>query len=278
LTDNERYCSWALPFAVRFEPTGLLATADGGAVVGATQSIGASCWLLESLDASGTERWARQAGASGNEPEVLDDVVAMGGDLFAAGWTVTDNDGWDDVDVLVRKFAADGTPGWSQTYAGGWGDDGPTYDGANALVVDDDGSVVVAGFSCDWIGYESSGPCDGYWCSLLVLRLDPLGNPRSREPNNGYAIDVAIDTFGHAIVAGTACQYTHHPGGGGGDDGYEDDDNDDFDWPSDDDAGKKKHSGGGCAVGDGNALTLVTLMLAIGGMAWLESRRRLGRR
>lgn len=107
-------------------------------------------------------------------------------------------------DAFVTRYGPDGTYSWSRTFGG------PGYDYANALAVDRNGSVAIAGTFVQTVDFDpgagvynvaSVGGTDAF-----VLRLSPAGDFMWVRTVGGTLDDaaygVAIDSLGNASVAG----------------------------------------------------------------------------
>jgi len=113
------------------------------------------------------------------------------GNLFMTGTTRGSNG---DVDIAVLSLSGAGVPRWTNSYAGPWsGNDGP-----QAIAVDGQGNVFVAGFSAiggtDWdfvtLAYSNTG--------------EPLWTNYYNGPGNDLdrARAIAVDGAGNVFVTG----------------------------------------------------------------------------
>jgi hypothetical protein len=103
-------------------------------------------------------------------------------------------------DVFVAKFASDGSYLWAERF----GD--ADYQAANALAVDSNGNIIIAGVmmgSVNFGGGTLTGA--GAW-DIFAAKLDPDGghiwSGRVGDGNNQYAPAVAVDHADNVILAG----------------------------------------------------------------------------
>ena len=139
------------------------------------------------LEGDGKVKWFKTYG--GRKYDGANAVaLAQNGDIIVAGYT--DSFGTGGYNFWVLRLDADGNVKWQKTYGGEYSD------GANAVVVADNGGIIVAGYS------QSFGAGGGVW----VLRLDANGNVKWQKTYGGSDDDeanaVAIDDNGDVVVAG----------------------------------------------------------------------------
>lgn len=164
-------------------------------------------YVLLKLDVHGNVLWAQRFGDTSNQwatqvtvaPD--DDIVLVGrafgkidlggGELDAVG---TD-------DVVIARFAPDGTHRWSQMVGG------PDPDRAETVVVTPDGDVVLAGSFTGTARFGVSSLTAAGFRDAFVLRLDgETGRAEWVVPLGGveddHAVSVTVDDGGELTVAG----------------------------------------------------------------------------
>jgi len=140
-----------------------VAIADNGDIIvaGWTNSFGAGdydVWVLR-LDENGNVKWQKAYGGSDSDG-AIDVTIADNGDIIVAGWTYSFGvEGTDDIWIL--RLDENGNIKWQKAYGGN------NSDGAEAVVVTENGDIIVAG----WTNSFGVGDYD-----LLVLKLDENGN------------------------------------------------------------------------------------------------------
>lgn len=122
-------------------------------------------------------------------------VSVNAGNVHIAG---TACDTSEDCNIVIIKYAGDGTRLWAATYHN------VEFDGASDMVVDASGNVHVAGSSC------FTSPCQSNWWSSninpIALKYDVNGNllwvGRYVNEYSGNANSIAIDQAGSIYIAG----------------------------------------------------------------------------
>ncbi len=142
--------------------------------------------LLVKYDAAGNVKWTRQVNGTDNSNDVAKDlVIDSAGFVYIAGDV---HNSLSFIDALIAKYDSLGNRIWINSF------DVPlSSQGANAISVDDNSFVYVAGYS--------SSKC-------LTLKLDPSGNVLwSRTylstTTGGQMSDVATDPNGNVFVTGS---------------------------------------------------------------------------
>ncbi len=169
------------------------AAADGSlAVVGATATgAGTLDGWLRKYDADGNVLWTRTYDRAGEDDSIT--AVAIDGaddSIFVAGY---DTDDGVDFRTWLRKYDADGTAQWTETFDGDYGG----IDYASGLAVDTSGDVIVA-------GAEETGDLN---LDAWVRRYDADGevlwtNVYDEAGFDDLATDVAIDADSDLLVCG----------------------------------------------------------------------------
>ncbi|MBN1148889.1 MAG: hypothetical protein JXA78_16635 [Anaerolineales bacterium] len=166
-------------------------TSDGGYIVtGITTSccFGGSDIFLLKYEGDGTLSWAKISGGSDNDRANSVKQTSDGGYIVAGD---TDSYGADGFNVLLIKYAADGTRSWART-AGGGGDDH-----ANEVKQTIDGGFIVAGETSSW----GAGDKD-----VLLLKYAEGGAFSWAKTAGGTSLDRALSVEqamdGGYIVAG----------------------------------------------------------------------------
>ncbi len=165
-------------------------------------------WGTSSLDyatikygSSGDEVWVERYNGPANGIEYAWDIALDGsGGVYVTGWSR----GQYNEDFATIKYDASGNEQWIARYNG----PGNSFDGANALAVDDLGNVYVTGYS---VGTMSQ-------TDYLTIKYDELGVEQwvSRYSGPGdesdEAYSVVVDGFGSVYVTGrsvnTSSDYT----------------------------------------------------------------------
>ncbi len=124
------------------------------------------------------------------------------GNMYFAGITFSTNDG--DGDILLRKFAPDG----SQVYLADYGGNGDDY--GNGVRVDSSGSVYVGGRtdSTDFPAVNAfqsgnAGGIDAFAFSLNPAGTNPYFSTYVGGSDDDYGYGIALDSQGAAYLAGT---------------------------------------------------------------------------
>jgi hypothetical protein len=133
--------------------------------------------------------------AAAGTAEAVAAVIAADGDVIAAGRVHADDTG--PAFAVVRLAAADGAERWRRVLLPGSGDD--LYPaGARALVLDQDGDVVVAGST-------GSSTVPQFTVVKLVGATGAVAW-RYDAPDLGRAFAVAVDAAADVLAAGTTAQ------------------------------------------------------------------------
>src|SRR5262245_47880329 len=185
-------------------------TSTGGASTGGSSPCGDPC-----ADCAPVHQWSLAFGGSG---QPYAQAVAIGPDdsiLFAGFTDGLLQFGADQLtspganSIVVAKLGSDASPLWARMYGG------PEPEGAYAVAVDGDGSVVVAGFSSGAIDF-GAGSIDG---RVFLLKLGADGDhvwsrafPAADQPLQ-LAKDVAIDATGDILLTGEFAQWIDLGGG-----------------------------------------------------------------
>ncbi|HEY3358939.1 MAG TPA: DUF2341 domain-containing protein [Polyangia bacterium] len=177
-----------------------VAVAPGGDVV-----VTGFVWNGASFDihtirhdgASGALKWQRTYDGAGHGEDLATAVVVDAtGAVYVAGFGQSAAQG--SADLVVLKYAADGTPAWVQTY------DGPAHghDRGYALAAAPDG-VVVTGESHNGTDYD-----------CVTIKLDAGGAQRwvRRRTSAGddQCSQALVDAAGDVVVAGRALHGTNY--------------------------------------------------------------------
>ncbi|HEX5222141.1 MAG TPA: hypothetical protein VFZ59_21480, partial [Verrucomicrobiae bacterium] len=136
------------------------------------------------------EAWARRYSNlidSFDQPTKV--VTDTAGNVIVAGNT---SDGVTGGDILVIKYANDGSPLWTNRYDG----PGSSFDVATALGVDGSGSVIVAGVSGS---------------DFATIKYSSGGAPLWTNRHSGEANAMVVDGGGNVIVTGIS--YDTEPNG-----------------------------------------------------------------
>ncbi len=148
--------AWAKTYGgTKDDVANAVAIADNGDVIvaGWTGSFGAGdydVWVLH-LDSNGNVKWQKTYGGSDYD-EANAVALASNGDIIVAGWTGSFGAGGG---VWVLRLDANGNVKWQKTYREEY------WNNANAVVIADNGDVIVAGH---------------YGGDAWVLRLPPDGD------------------------------------------------------------------------------------------------------
>jgi hypothetical protein len=159
-------------------------TADGGYIAAgsftdSSQDTGA---LLLKLDSAGTVQWQKDLGPAGSTSAYFNSVqqTADGG-YVAAGAYYTPTSGPAPTQVLVARFAADGSLAWQHGFAtlGSAGTPTSVAD-ASSIIQTADGGYAVAG---RWFDQTFNGGNGAQ--GALLLRLDAGGNLQWQQAYSG---------------------------------------------------------------------------------------------
>jgi hypothetical protein len=188
---------------------GFRGSADFGG--GLLNSVGSYDIVLASYDnANGSHRWSRRFGATGDD---LADALAVGSGVIAITGNFSpmadlgngphSTNGLHDMFVATYS-ASDGAPIWSKTF-GGTG-----YDGAHAVALDAQGSLLVTGYfglfggPVDFGGgsVASQGGAD-----VFLAKYDVDGSHQWSRTFGGvgddYGFAVTVDSAGNPILTGS---------------------------------------------------------------------------
>jgi len=185
-------------------------TADGGYIAAgvftdASQNSGA---LLLKLDSSGTVQWQEDLGPAGATGASFNTVqqTADGG-YVAAGNYYTPTSGSAPTQVLVAKFAADGSLAWQHGFAtlGASGAPASVAD-ATSVIQTPDGGYAVAG---RWSDQAFNGGNGAH--GALLLKLDATG---ALQWQKAYTGEVYCSDYGCSTTGGVT--YSLHQASDGG--------------------------------------------------------------
>lgn|GEM_PF-924614 len=175
--------------AVAFDAAGNLVAAGYVTVGGSAENI----WVGK-YNPSGNELWTRtHDGPAGGNDRGEGVAVDGDGDILVVGYESVGGQG---DNAWVRKYDADGTPLWTETFNGPSDD----LDHARAVTIDAANEVIVVGSTFE------DGESDNIW----LRRYDTDGNPTypwATEYNSpGYQSDiatsVAVDGDGNVAIGG----------------------------------------------------------------------------
>lgn len=125
----------------------------GNPVVAGAETVagqGLNMWIRKLSSAQGSTLWTRSYNAGANKNDIAEGVAVDADDnVIVAGF---DAQADATTDVRIRKYTADGTLLWSQSYNGAAGDN----DAANGVAVDANRHVLIAGFE-NVAGQNSNG-------------------------------------------------------------------------------------------------------------------------
>ncbi|WP_157068857.1 SBBP repeat-containing protein [Sandaracinus amylolyticus] len=174
-----------------------LAGVTSGTFPGETRG-GSSDAFVASYDASGTLRWTRQLGSTGNE-QALGVAVDASGNAYVVGHTDGTLPGQTragDNDLFVARYDASGTLAWTRQLGSTDGDS------ARDVAVDATGHAYVTGYTLGALPEQTSvGGADAF-----LLRFDASGTLvwTRQLGSTGYDVAqaVAVDAHGNAYVVG----------------------------------------------------------------------------
>jgi len=159
-------------------------------------------------DTDGRRLWvAIYKGGGDSEPK--DIAVDTAGNVYITGsWSGEVADIFT-VDIFTIKYNADGKQLWVRKYNGPYKDkDKPrrSLDYGEAIAVDADGNVYVAGSSTDRQGYSDyvTIKYDRNGKSLWIKRF--IGDISGDEYAESYARDIALDASGNVYVTGESAR------------------------------------------------------------------------
>ena len=162
-------------------------------VVGVIKQGGNNNALVRKYADGGVELWTEfHAGAANNTDFASGVAVDGAGNILVVGREFVDLEGFN---IWVQQYAADGTPGWSETLDGGFAG----IDWANAVAFDDAGEAVVvgrietgSGHSDAWLRKYTTDGAE-VWTQTYAGELG----------QSDEAVAVAIAATGEIAVAGT---------------------------------------------------------------------------
>lgn len=177
----------------------LIAGSTRGSIEGTRSGIDSDA-LVASYSAAGERLWARQLGSSPGHDDVASGVSVDGsGNVLIAGHTFGDLDGASrgSADAFVAKYSEAGELLWThQLGAAG-------YDAAEAVSVDESGSVYIAG-QVD--GTRVGGPGVIIPGQPFVAKLSPAGEllwkQQLEDASVGAVSSVTTDFQGNVFAAG----------------------------------------------------------------------------
>ncbi len=178
-----------------FDQAYALAVDDSGNVHVTGSSVGSGTiedYATIKYAPNGDTLWVRRCNGLGNN---YDRAVALtlddSGNVYVSGWNTGSGSSHD---YTTIKYAPNGDTLWVRRYNG----PGNGSDQANALALDQNGNVYVAGYSF------GSGSVDDYATIKYAPNGDTLWVRRYNGPMNGadHAYAVAVDNSGHAYVTG----------------------------------------------------------------------------
>lgn len=169
----------------------------------ATQTTGGLNAVTVKYDALGTKLWeGKYDGATHGTDESRTIAVDNEGNSYVGGYA--DAGTTNHKDMLIVKYAADGTQAWAQTY-----DNSHQNDEVNDICVDSQGNVYVTGKSA-YIGV--------FGAEYLTIKYDSSGNivsgwPKTYTESHGvdYGVAIGVDGSGCVYVTG---RVVHTVGGG----------------------------------------------------------------
>lgn len=186
---------WQKAYGNIEQPSGIRQTSDGGYLVSSGRAgVTSNIAYFTRLDPYGHVVWAKayqSMDGRGLMPHAL--RLHADGSFTVAGALGYFGDGGK---AWVAKFAQDGTPLWSKQYGGGG------WDRANDLLVDGDGSYIVAGTSTSY-----GGSAGDFW----ALKLGANGEIVWQRVYGGDSVEVGygITTYGSAgyLMVGSSISF-----------------------------------------------------------------------
>ena len=151
---------------------------------------------LIKYDTTGVLEWSIVFNGADNRDDIPNDIITdPSGNVIITGYTETVSN---DRDAITFMYSPDGDLVWSTTYNG----PGSNSDGGNALAVDMNGHIYVAGYSSgvftnwDYATIKYDGLGNEVWVALYI------------GPNSGSdaASDIALDEDGNVYVTGSSHQ------------------------------------------------------------------------
>lgn len=197
---------WTRQFGTSsYERAGAVATDTDGNVIVAGYTFGSLAQVnqgsanafVRKYGPNGDHLWTQQFGA--NAETVATAVATDGeGNIIVAGSTAGALDGTSHggADGYVRKYAPNGAPLWTQQFGTG------ADDYVAAVATDDEGNIVVAGYTLGSLQGANQGEFDAY-----VRKYGPNGDYRWTEQfgtnTDDHAFAVTTDDEGNIMVAGS---------------------------------------------------------------------------
>jgi hypothetical protein len=153
--------------------------------------------VMKLAGADGVTRWTFNAGGEGRD--FAQGIAADGhGDVLVAGSSGNFGEGDGAADSLVLKLSADaGQLIWAQKFGS------PYYDYANAVAVDSEGNVVVAGEMNGDDGSRIGGTADAYAAKLDGQSGAPIWFTEFGTPAGDYVFDLKLDAQDGVYVGGS---------------------------------------------------------------------------
>jgi len=174
-----------------------LAVDNSGNVYVTGSSVGSgtySDYVTVKYNSQGKEQWVARYNGTGNYDDVAYALaVDNSGNVYVTGHSIGSGI---NCDYATVKYNSQGKEQWVARY------NGPrnSYDGANALAVDNSGNVYVTGYS-----YDSES---GYDCATVKYNSNGKEQwvARYNGPTNSYneAYALAVDNFGNVYVTGSS--------------------------------------------------------------------------
>lgn len=184
--------------ALENSPRAVATDGSGKAIVTgfSIDTNGLKYWVTIAYSSSGTPLWTNRYHGPvefyDGQPNAV--TVDAAGNVFVTGVSLGDGSGQDYVTI---KYSSAGVGLWTNRYNG----PGNGNDGANAVVVDGSGNVIVAGLSVGTNGLSS-------YFDYATLKYSGAGVPLWTNRYNGpannadEATDVAVDGSGTVFVTG----------------------------------------------------------------------------
>jgi hypothetical protein len=153
--------------------------------------------MVAKYNVSGERKWLKTYTDGGTGTA---DAVAI--DSYGSVYAAATVGAGGDADIVLLKYAPDGTLRWARYYDGPAGD----LDYVAALVIDKAGNIVVVGQSKatadDWGLVVLKYGRDGSTLWPVDVRFDP--DPGDANAGNIWAYDAACDADGNVYVAGSS--------------------------------------------------------------------------
>ncbi|HEY0867281.1 MAG TPA: SBBP repeat-containing protein [Fimbriimonas sp.] len=157
--------------------------------------LGSINYITLKYNSAGRERWGkRYTGPFYGTDAALSVKVDPSGNVVVTG--ISNGGKVTNDDIATAKYDTDGNVLWERRFDG----PGSGQDGGNALAIDAEGNITVAGYSQGW----NNG------LNYALLRYDPLGNLRWAWRYNGpasgddQAAELAVDALGGIFVTGSS--------------------------------------------------------------------------